>query len=118
MKQTPLATLLATARNRVHSIPPHNALSRLDQWLVIDVREPGETLYGYLPFAINVPRGQLEFHLEADRTVTPSRHILVYSNTGRRSLLAAQTLVQLGFDRVSSLDGGIERWVELGLPLE
>ncbi len=113
-----LAELLAVAESRIHGISPQGVLPRIDQWLVIDVREPAETLHGYLPFATNVPRGQLEFYFVDHPAIETSRDILLYSNTSRRSLLAAHTLAQLGFSRVSILDGGIDRWAELGLPLE
>ena len=114
----PLARMLNSARSCVRLEPPHKVLAMLDQWVVIDVREPSETLHGYLPFAINVPRGQLEFYMDRTPGIQPSSEILVYSNTGLRSLLAGRTLSHLGFLKIASLEGGLSRWKELGLPLE
>ena len=114
----PLAQLLSEAQNSVREVAPQWILPRLDEWVVIDIREPGETLFGYLPFAKNVPRGRLEFVLPDDPDIDHNSEILVYSNQGQRSLLAAHSLMLLGFDRVASLDGGLDRWKALELPLE
>lgn len=114
----PVARMLESARACVGLIKPEAAVQILDQWQVLDVREPTETLYGYLPHAVNVPRGQLEFEVSESAQFDVTRPVLVYSNSGRRSLLAGQSLVEMGFSGVSSLSGGIDAWRNLGLPLE
>ncbi len=37
---------------------------------------------------------------------------------GARSLLAAQTLKSMGYERVEVLGGGLVAWTEAGLPVE
>lgn len=114
----PLARMLDSARACVRQIEPHDALPLLDQWLVLDVREPTETLHGYLPFAVNVPRGRLEFAVSESNRFDILRPVLVYSNSGRRSVLAGASLIEMGFPEVASLSGGIDQWKSLELPLE
>ncbi len=90
---------------------------------VIDVREPAEFAEGHLPGAVNIPRGMLEFQVDAhpavnfrtDPNLSHRREpVILYCRTGGRSALAAEALKRLGFDRPLSLAGGWLRWVESG----
>ena len=78
---------------------------------IIDVREPHEHEDCKIENCINIPRGVLEFevlkHCEADGLETK---IILYCKTGGRSALAAESLLDLGFSKVFSLEGGIEAW--------
>ncbi len=47
----------------------------------------------------------------------PTREILTICATGRRSLLAAETLRDLGYANVASVRGGFRRWQAEGLPV-
>jgi molybdopterin/thiamine biosynthesis adenylyltransferase/rhodanese-related sulfurtransferase len=85
--------------------------------LFLDVREPHEWAQGRIEGATHLPRAEVEARAGAllpDR----SRTVVTYCATGRRSLLAARTLGQLGYERVASLAGGIEDWFAHGLPVE
>lgn len=111
--------LVKAAQARVREVSPASIAERLTKHLVLDVREPQEVLHGYLPGAINVPRGTMEFRVMDDnRFADQARAILVYSGEGRRSVLAALTLSQLGYSDVKSLAGGIQRWSQEDLPVE
>ena len=113
-----LDALVTRARSKVREIAPAAIIGELADYIVIDVREPEEVLHGYLPDAVNVPRGLLERSvLEDARFADPVRPVLVYSGTGIRSLLACLTLQQLGFENVRSLAGGISRWSDEDLPI-
>jgi len=91
-----------------------------DTALLLDVREPGEFQAGFLPDAINVPRGMLE--VKADQTMPPhdvrladrEQAIIVYCASGARSLLAASTLLEMGFTNVQSMAGGFGAWQQEG----
>lgn len=83
---------------------------------VVDVREPDETIEGFLPNALLVPRGLLEFRAP-QHLPEQDQPIVVYCASGNRSLLAAQTLVAMGYTSVYSLKGGINQWVQEGRPL-
>lgn len=111
--------LLKEAQEHVREVSPTSIVGVLANYLVLDVREPHEVLYGFLPGAINVPRGTIEFRVTDDtRLADQARAILVYSGDGKRSVLAALTLTQLGYSDVQSLAGGIERWSQESLPVE
>ncbi len=44
-------------------------------------------------------------------------HVVVVCNQGYSSSLAAGQLQQMGFARATDLDGGVEGWIEAGLPV-
>ncbi|HEY1416307.1 MAG TPA: molybdopterin-synthase adenylyltransferase MoeB, partial [Myxococcaceae bacterium] len=109
--------LLEQARAVVSEVSPESVAARLrsdDAPVLLDVREPDETAEGHLPGALLVPRGNLELRIE--RMVGREREVVVYCAGGVRSVLAARTLLDLGYARVSSLAGGYGRWSDLGLP--
>jgi len=94
--------------------------------LLIDIREPAEFGRGYIPGAVLSPRGLLEFEIHplVERTATDStvaaedRQIVLYCGTGGRSALAAETLTNMGYRDVTSMDGGIVAWAAAGLPID
>ncbi|MGE6760774.1 molybdopterin-synthase adenylyltransferase MoeB [Corallococcus interemptor] len=83
---------------------------------LIDVREADEYAGGRLPGAVHIPRGYLELRIEekADR----DEELVLYCAGGTRSALAARTLRDLGYTRVSSLAGGYNRWSDVAYPVE
>lgn len=92
--------------------------------LLMDVREPNEFNLGYIPGAVNIPRGVIEFKInnedfwEEAMLYMPEKdeEIIVYCKKGKRSILAAQTLQQLGFTNITFLKDGWKKW-ELTYPL-
>src|SRR5207245_11260650 len=81
--------------------------------VVIDVREEDEVEQGIIPGAIHIPRGFLESRVEqyVPDYDTP---IVAYCASGNRSTFAAETLQQMGFQRVASLTGGFGAWLHAG----
>ena len=109
--------LLEQASAAVPEVAPEALAARLradDAPVLLDVREPDETAEGHLPGALLLPRGSVDLGIE--RMVGRDREIVVYCSSGVRSVLAARTLLGLGYARVSSLAGGFGRWSDLGLP--
>jgi sulfur-carrier protein adenylyltransferase/sulfurtransferase len=109
--------MLLEARRTVPEVSPESVAPQLSGPLapvLLDVREPDETAEGHLPGAVLLPRGQLE--LQVQRLVPRDRPVVVYCQSGPRSLLAGRTLQQLGYGQVVSLAGGYGRWSDLGLP--
>ena len=84
---------------------------------VIDVREADEHAQGMIPGTIHIPRGFLELRIER---AVPDRAapVVVYCASGTRSVLAARSLVELGYTNVRSLAGGFTGWKRAGLPWE
>lgn len=114
------ADLLADAQRRVREIMPWELVERLAlpaPPLLLDVREPHEFAQARIAGSLNVPRGVLEAACEWDYGDTVpelagrrSRPIVVVCRSGQRSLLAADTLLQLGFVDVASLKSGVRGW--------
>ena len=74
--------------------------------MIVDVREPHERSALRFPNAVPIPIGQFERRL---REFDPGLETVFVCKSGRRSLLAAETLRGLGYTGpVSSLAGGID----------
>jgi len=106
------------ATQRFSSLTPAAAVQLMNKEdvVVLDVREPAETIGGKITRAIQIPVsavtkrvGELEKH--KDKTM------LVYCKTGARSGVACKELGKNGFDKVYSLKGGLIAWQEAHLPL-
>lgn len=106
--------LLEAARSEVASV---SALE-LDpaREVVVDIREADEVETGRIPGAVHVPRGYLELRIE--QHAAPEARVTLYCASGSRSLLAARSLVAMGYRSVRSLDGGIEAWKAAGRRIE
>lgn len=106
--------LVAEAKARVREIDAARAIVQQQKGgtIFLDVREPGEWNLGHVPSAIHVPRGQLEGKIEA--AVARDSDIVIYCAGGSRSALAADTLQQMGYTKVTSLAGGFRAWAESG----
>jgi rhodanese-related sulfurtransferase len=118
--------LVAEARRNIREISPDGLSGEIGTVTLIDVREPAEYESGHLPGAVNIPRGVLEFQIQAHPAVggatdealaLPRRPIVLYCRTGGRSALAARSLQSLGFSNVRSLAGGITAWRDAGLTI-
>jgi molybdopterin/thiamine biosynthesis adenylyltransferase/rhodanese-related sulfurtransferase len=88
-----------------------------DGAVALDVREADEFEQGALRGAVHIPRGFLEIQV-AGRIPEPGTPVVVYCAGGTRSVLAADTLAQLGYSNVVSVIGGFNRWKDEGLPWE
>ena len=86
---------------------------RGDEFVLLDVREKDEVRAGYIDGALAIPRGFLEFQA-AGQIPNTAKEVVVYCAGGARSLLAAKVLRSMGYDRVSSMAGGITRWKDAG----
>ena len=118
--------LVADARTRIRQIDATTLQALPESPVLIDVREPDEYAAGHLPGAVNLPRGVLEFAIEAHPALAceasptladRSRHLVVYCLTGGRAALATDSLQRLGFTRIECLSGGFKAWKEAGLPV-
>ena len=106
--------LLRAARGRVRETDPAGAEALLAEGhLLLDVREPDEYEQGAIPGSIHIPRGNLESGIE-NRVVDRDQPIVVMCAGGVRSAFAADTLGQLGYTDVVSMDGGFNRWKDEG----
>ena len=120
------AELVAEARAKIHEVAPGAFDAGRGDAVLIDVREPAEFATGHIPGSINIPRGVLEFQVDAHPAVAnvsdpvlshKERPIVVVCRTGGRAALSAVNLQRLGFADVRSIAGGVMAWGEAGLPL-
>ncbi len=112
--------LVENARKQITEISPEEARQRIEGGAVaLDVREAEELAEGHIPDAEHIPRGFLEFKA-ADHEALQSKDtpICVYCMAGGRAALAAQSLKQLGYTNVVSIEGGFEGWKQAGLPMQ
>ena len=79
------------------------------QFALIDVRDTGEYNSSHIPGASLIPRRRLEFQMR-DSVPFLGTPIVVCDDDGRRAGLAAASLEDMGYTRVSVLEGGINRW--------
>jgi len=98
-------------------IDPLDALARQRAGaLLVDVREAHERAAGMAAHSVAVDRAQIRQQIEQiepDR----SREVLTLCGSGRRSLLARDALIALGYRHVVSVRGGFTRWRNEALPL-
>jgi rhodanese-related sulfurtransferase len=89
--------------------------------LIIDVRQEDEFEDGFVPGAINVPRGLIEFRIWKQvgfpNATDMNKQMTLYCLTGGRCALATKTLQDLGFTNVSSVDMMWDNWVKAGYPV-
>jgi rhodanese-related sulfurtransferase len=119
--------LIAEALTRVKEIMPWDlsrALAAGSKPLLLDVREPAEFDMLRIPGAINVPRGVLEQSCEWDYDETVpelaagrDQEIVVICRSGKRSVLAADMLLRMGYTNVVSLKTGVRGWSDYEQPM-
>jgi rhodanese-related sulfurtransferase len=82
---------------------------------VVDVREPLDYAEGHVEESTLVPRRDLEFRLPA---VVPSKRarVVLCDQRGERAPQDADWLRFLGYEDVAHLAGGVDAWVDAGLP--
>src|SRR5499433_791678 len=86
-----------------------NRLERGEKWALLDVREREEYREGHLDGAQSLPRGFLEMRVE-EAVPDKSAPIIAYCAGGVRSLIAARTLKEMGYENVVSMSGGYTAW--------
>ena len=79
--------------------------------VLLDVRTPQEFAQGHIVGAINIDVKDSLFISNVQRQVAPGSRVAVYCRSGRRSMSAAQQMVEKGYD-VVNLKGGFLAWEE------
>ena len=108
-------TLVSEALSKVKTITADEALklSNEDRCTLIDIREKGELdKTGRIENSNHIPRGMLEFWLDPDGPyfksgkIDMNKEMVLFCAGGLRSALAAKSLKEMGFEKVSHIDGG------------
>jgi rhodanese-related sulfurtransferase len=88
-----------------------------DDWLVVDVRTPGEFGGAHIEGSVNAPLGGLAGHAPDLRARAEGKRVALVCRTGRRAeeargLLERELFADHG--EVCVLDGGVEAWERAG----
>jgi molybdopterin/thiamine biosynthesis adenylyltransferase/rhodanese-related sulfurtransferase len=114
-----LKDMLAEARQVIPEQGPQELKRRIDAnepLVLVDVRDPDEYRDGAIEPATNISRGFLEFRI-GTAAADPKTPIVLYCQSGLRSMLAAKALHDLGYENVTNLQGGFQKWAQSGLPV-
>ena len=84
---------------------------------LIDVREQDEWDAQHIPGAIHIPKDQLADVIDG-RFPDRQHPIYLHCRGGIRSMNAAQSLLDIGYQNVYSVDGGIVDWADAGYPVQ
>jgi hydroxyacylglutathione hydrolase len=82
--------------------------------VVLDVREPAEWMDGHMPGARHIPMRQVE---ERIAEIPRDRRVALTCAGGTRSSLVASLLLARGFTDLVNVWGGMNGWVQAGLPI-
>ncbi len=111
--------MISEAKGKISEVSADDVRARLargESIVLIDVREQNEWLMGHAKPAQYIGRGVLESQVEA-RVPRESEVVLMCAG-GNRSALAACSLQEMGYERVSSMIGGYRAWVACGGDVE
>ena len=108
-------SLISIALKEIKTISPSEALelSKENKCNLIDIRDAIELQNeGKIENSLNIPRGLLEFWIHPDsayfknQDLSLDKEMVLFCAAGGRSALAAKTLKEMGFEKVSHVDGG------------
>ena len=108
-------TLVSEALKEIKTISTDEALKLVNdnQCNLIDIRDIRELQKeGQVEGANHIPRGMLEFWLDPESVyfkngkLDLNKEMVLFCAGGLRSALAAKSLKEMGFEKVSHIDGG------------
>ncbi len=93
------------------------ALPRLSEFRLVDVREPHERNdeLGHIAGSKSVPVAEIQTLTQRPGDERP---ILLICRSGKRSIKACEVLLERGLKNPVNLLGGMLEWDRLGLPVE
>lgn len=114
--------MIEVAKQSVTEIKSKDFMAHMEAgepFILIDVRTKAEHDAGYIPGAINMPRGVIEFRIDNEAVwdglgmYMPEKTelIVLYCKKGHRGTLAAKTLQELGYSNVKNISGGWLEWL-------
>jgi rhodanese-related sulfurtransferase len=126
MKIKSLQTLVADALSEVKTISASDALelSNKNECNLIDIRDAIELQnLGRIENSFHISRGLLEFSIHPDsayvqnNNIDLDKEIVLFCAAGGRSALAAKTLKEMGFNKVSHVEGGFGEMSDSGFKI-
>ncbi len=120
-------TLISESLQAVKTISPDEALKLCNEnkCILIDIRdEPELEKQGRIENAHHISRGLLEFTIHPDSPYVQknqldlNKEVVLFCAAGGRSALAAKTLNEMGFKKVSHIDGGFGLMKQKGFKIK
>ena len=108
-------TLVAEALTEIKTLSPEEALEMVnsDKCNLIDIRDIRELeKMGRIENSLHIPRGMIEFWMDPDSPyfkegkIDMKKEMVLFCAGGLRSALATKSLKDMGFEKVSHIDGG------------
>ena len=110
-----LQTLVSETLNEIKTIDANEAFQMLEEnkCNLIDIREINELENsGRVEGASHIPRGMLEVYLDPNSPIfqngqlDKNKEIVLFCAGGVRSALAAKSLKDMGYEKISHIEGG------------
>ena len=107
--------LVEEALKEINTISPEDALKKINdnKCNLIDIRDIRELQNsGKVENSIHIPRGMLEFWMDPNSAyfkegkIDMDKELILFCAGGLRSALGAKSLKEMGFEKVSHIDGG------------
>ena len=111
----PIQTLVSEALKEIKTINSDQAFKMVEDnnCNLIDIREVNELdVAGRIEGASHIPRGMLEVYLDPNSPIIQNGQIdknkefVLFCAGGVRSALAAKSLKEMGYEKISHIDGG------------
>ena len=119
--------LVSEALKEIKTISPSDALklSNDNKCNLIDIRDVRELENeGRIENSSHIPRGMLEFWLDPERVyfkegkLDMNKEMVLFCAGGLRSALATKSLKDMGFKKISHIDGGFSQMKSSGFKVE
>ena len=110
-----LQTLVSEAMQEIKTISAHDALKMVEDnnCNLIDIRESNELeSTGKVKNSVHIPRGKLEIYLDPNSdlyqqgVLDQNKEIVLFCAGGVRSALAVKALKNMGYEKISHVEGG------------
>ena len=111
-------TLVAEALTEIKTLSPAEALEMVnsDKCNLIDIRDIRELeKMGRIVNSHHIPRGMLEFWMDPESPyfkegkIDMNKEMVLFCAGGLRSALATKSLKDMGFEKISHIDGGFSQ---------
>ena len=120
---------LELVKSRISELLPPDARARIESGepVVIDTRDAERFERGHVTGAISLPSGESARDAHSadyakaieEAAGGRDREVILYCGEGNRSARTADALInEHGFERVSSVIGGVKLWSDLDYPIE
>ena len=118
--------LVEEALKEIHTISPEDALKKINdnKCNLIDIRDIRELQNsGKVENSIHIPRGMLEFWMDPNSAyfkegkIDMDKELVLFCAGGLRSALGAKSLKDMGFEKVSHIDGGFGAMKNIGFKI-